>query len=228
VRPVPARQSRRGGVLRRVRGPPAGRVSRLPGAEPAVEQVLRALRPAPRRRRRARAGLGTGRGRGAAAGSRGPGGALRVARGVHAEAPRREDPDLAERGRRRAQAGDRPVHRRLGVHGDVREARPRGGARYHGPRLRGDPGRGPSVRGHDQPVPRGRRHGPVRRAHRPRGPRPSRAPRRARDPGGARPPPPRRPARPRRGVPRPDRDQHGPRRRRRDRPRPPDGLHGRR
>ncbi len=56
---------------------------------------------------------------------------------------------------------------------------------HHGPRLRGDPERGAPLRGHDQPVPRRRRDGPLRGADRARGPRPSRAERRARDPGRA-------------------------------------------
>ena len=98
---------------------------------------------------------------------------------LHPQAPRREDPHLEERPRRRAQAGHRALRRRLRVHVALRAARPRGRPRPHEPRLRADAGRGPPLRGHRQPVPRRRDHGAVRGPDRPRGPRPARGPRRA-------------------------------------------------
>ena len=71
---------------------------------------------------------------------------------LHPEAPRREDPHLPQRPRRRAQAGDGPLRRREGLDGARRAARPRGVAQDHGSLLP-DPRRGrPPLRGHGQPV----------------------------------------------------------------------------
>ena len=83
-----------------------------------------------------------------------------------------------------------------------------------------------SLRGHDQPVPRRRRDGALRRADRPRGPRPARAQRRAGDPGGLKPLAEDVRQRTRGRLQDADGDQHGPRRGRRHRARPAHGLHG--
>ena len=109
-------------------------------------------------------------------------GASRV---LHAQAPRREDPDEPLRPRGRAPAGHRAVRRRRRLHAARREARPRGRPPDHEPLLRADHGRGPPLRGHDQPVHRRRGDGALRRPDRPRGRAAAGRARRARDPAGA-------------------------------------------
>src|SRR6266540_4222655 len=70
--------------------------------------------------------------------------AIRIARVLHAEAPRRENPHVQERARRRAQAGDRPLRRPQGLDGAARRPRSRGGAEDSRPRPRThDGGRAP-------------------------------------------------------------------------------------
>ncbi len=102
---------------------------------------------------------------------------------LHPEAPRREDPHLQGRARRRAQAGHGAVRRPQGLDGAARRPRPRGGAQAprSGPRAH-DGGRAP-LRGHRQPGHGRRDHGAVRRAARARGPRGARLLRGAADAG---------------------------------------------
>ena len=98
--------------------------------------------------------------------------AERRARPRPSTSPRRSAP--AEPPGGRAQAGDGALRRRDGLDGARRAKRPRGVAADHGALLR-DPLRGrPPLRGHGRQVHRRRHHGPVRRADRPRGPRPAR------------------------------------------------------
>ena len=119
----------------------------------AGEQVLRQLRGA----RRGHSGAADG------------GAPLRIARELHAQAPRREDPHLEERPRGRAQAGHGPLRRPQGLDGAARRPRPRGGAEAPRSRPRADDGGGPPLRGHGQPGHGRRDHGALRRAARPRG-----------------------------------------------------------
>ena len=146
-------------------------------------------------------------------------------RELHAEASRRQDLEFALRARRGAQAGDRLVRGLCGVHQDVDAARSGRSAHGDGRGLRANHGSRPPLRGHGEPVHRRRRHGAVRRAHRPRG---SRG---ARGGGGALgaegDPRVRRDAAPEPGtrLRPPYRHQHRPRRRRPHRRRPPHGLH---
>ena len=113
-----------------------------------------------------------------------PAGALRLARGLHAAAPRREDPHLAHRPRGRAQAGDGPLRRPQGLDGAARRPRPRGGAQAPRPGPRAHDGGGAPLRGHGQPGHGRRHHGALRRAARPRGPRGARLLRGAAHAGG--------------------------------------------
>ena len=145
---------------------------------------------------------------------------------LHPEAPRRKDPHVQERDGGRAQTRHRDVLGRLGFHRDVGEARSRGRPQHHGTRLRSDHKRGAPLRGQHQPVPGRRRDGPLRRAHRSRGPSASRPECRARHPAGASASRRRRAAAARRGVPHADGDQYRSRLGRRHRQRPPHGLHG--
>ena len=100
------------------------------------------------------------------------------------QAPRREDPHLQGRARRRAQAGHRALRRPQGLDGAARRPRSRGGAQAPRSRARADDGGGPPLRGHGQPGDGRRHHGAVRRAARPRGPRRARLLRRAAHAGG--------------------------------------------
>ena len=90
---------------------------------------------------------------------------------LHPEAPRREDPHLEERPRRRAQAGHRAVRRPQGLDGAAGRPRPRGGAEAPRSRARAHDGGRPPLRGHRQPGHGRRDHGALRRAAGPRGPR---------------------------------------------------------
>ena len=121
--------------------------------------------PAPRARVLRRVRRAAGRGRPAAPA------ALRLARVLHPQAPRREDPHVQGRAGGRAQAGHGALRRSQGLDGAARRPRPRGGAQDPRPRPRAHDGGGPSVRGHRQPGDGRRDHGAVRRAPRPRGPR---------------------------------------------------------
>ena len=157
------REPRRAEVLRGMRRASAPDLFRVSGAEPVRQQILRRVW---RQARREHPGAFVRAGRDctslfdrAARAAGGSPGTLRIARVLHAEASGREDPHLAKRNRRRAQAGHRDVHGRVGLHRDVRAARSRGSPRDHGPRLRSHSRRRPRIRGHDQPVPRRRRHG---------------------------------------------------------------------
>ena len=170
------------------------------------------------------------------------GGPGRRARGLHAQAPRREDPHVQERPRGRAQAGDRPLRGPQGLDGAAGRSRSRGGPRAARRRPRAHDGGGAPLRGHRQPGHGRRHHGALRGAARARGPRGpcllrgapheghARAPR-----GGGRadarcaPPDPHRPQlrRGRRPLDR-QRSGHGLHRRRPDDPpRGPDGADGR-
>ena len=93
---------------------------------------------------------------------------------LHPEAPRREDPHVAQRARGRAQAGHRALRRREGLDGSRRAGRPRRVAQDHGSLLRDPRRRRAPLRGHGQPVHRRRHHGAVRRADRARGSRAAR------------------------------------------------------
>ena len=93
---------------------------------------------------------------------------------VHPEAPRREDPHLPHRPRRRAQAGDRPLRRREGLDGAGRAARSGRVAQDPRPLLPDPHRRRAPLRGHGESVHRRRHHGAVRRADRARGPRAAR------------------------------------------------------
>ena len=84
-------------------------------------------------------------------------------------APRREDPHLEGRPRRRAEAGHRAVRRPQGFDGTPGRPRPRRGAAAARSRPRADDGGRPPLRGHGQPGDGRRHHGAVRRAGRPRG-----------------------------------------------------------
>ena len=207
---VPGGKQCRGQVLRGLRGVPRDPMPRLRRGAHRREEVLRLVW---------RAGIPAGI---ASRASR----SVRLSPVLHSQAPCREDPHLEGGDRGRAEDRHCDVLGRLGLHGDVREARSRRRARDHGPRLRGDPGRRSPPRGHDQPVPGRRGDGALRGAHRPRGPRSARAQRGAGDPGGPEAPGRGRQAGPRDRVPHADGDQYRPRRRRRHRPRPPHGLHG--
>jgi hypothetical protein len=110
-----------------------------------------------------------------------------VRRRIHPRAPCQEDPHFQERPRRGAEAGHRPLCRRDGFHVAVGAARPRGGSWSHDASLRADAGRGPSLRGHREPVPRRRHHGSFRGSSRARESRPARRPRRPGNPNSARP-----------------------------------------
>ena len=83
------------------------------------------------------------------------------------QAPRREDPHLEGRPRRRAQAGDRALRRPQGLDGAARRPGPRGGAQAPRPGARADDGGRPPLRGHGQPGDGRRDHGALRRAARP-------------------------------------------------------------
>ena len=74
--------------------------------------------------------------------------------------------------RRRAQAGDRPVRRRHGLHGHGRADRPRGVASDHAALLLAPLRRRAALRGHRGQVHGRRDHGAVRGPDRARGPRP--------------------------------------------------------
>ena len=110
---------------------------------------------------------------------------VHVARGLHPQAPRREDPHLQGRARGRAQAGHRALRRPQGLDGAARRPRPRGGAQAPRPRARAHDGGRPPLRGHGEPGHGRRDHGAVRRAARPRGSRRARVLRRAPDAGVA-------------------------------------------
>ena len=93
-------------------------------------------------------------------------------RDLHPQAPRRQDPHLAQRARGRAQAGHGALlrHRRTRRRSPSASV-PRRCTSSSTGSSRSWPGRGPPLRGHHQPVPRRRLHGALRRADRPRGPR---------------------------------------------------------
>ncbi len=83
---------------------------------------------------------------------------------LHTEAPRRQDPAIEVRPRRRAQAGHGPVRGREGLDGARRAARSRSVAPHPRTLLR-DPHRGrASLRRYGEPVHRRRHHGALRRA----------------------------------------------------------------
>ena len=82
---------------------------------------------------------------------------------LHAQAPRREDPAIEVRPRRRAQAGDGPLRRREGFNGPRREDRSRGLVPPHGPLLPDPLRRGPSLRGDGRQLHGRRHHGDLRR-----------------------------------------------------------------
>jgi hypothetical protein len=95
----------------------------------------------------------------------------RLARALHAEAPRREDPDVARLPRGGAQAGHRPVRGHQGLArapGGPRPGRSSQGARSD---PGADDGGGAPLRGHREPGHGRRHHGDLRGAGRPRGPR---------------------------------------------------------
>ena len=132
---------------------PLARTCAQCGSEASADgEVLPRVRASRQRRRRAPA-------------------ALRLARELHAQAPRREDPDLQGRARGRAQAGDGALRRPQGLDGAARRPRSRGGAQAPRSRARAHDGGRPPLRGHRQPGDGRRDHGAVRRAARPRGPR---------------------------------------------------------
>ena len=101
---------------------------------------------------------------------------------LHAEAPRRSDPDLARGDGGGAETGQRHVLRPGRFLAAGRPARAGGDARGHGPRLAAHGRGGPSLRGHGEPVPRRWADGALRRPHRAGGPRAPRRPRRPRHP----------------------------------------------
>ena len=92
---------------------------------------------------------------------------------LHPQAPRRQDPPVEVRPGGRAQAGHGALRRRQGLDGAGRAGRSRGVARDPRPLLPDPDRRGAPLRGHRQPVHRRRHHGALRRADRPRGPRPA-------------------------------------------------------
>ena len=157
-----AREPRRASVLRGVRR--AASRSPAPSAARELAPGKRVLRQCGARRRR----------RAAARTASTPG-------DLHPQAPRREDPHLEERPRRRAQAGHGPLRRPQGLDGAARRPRPRGGPEAPRPRPRADDGGRPSLRGHRQPGDGRRDHGALRGADRARGPRGARLLRRAAD-----------------------------------------------
>ena len=138
---------------------------------PAPAQPVKEAAPPPRR---------------PASGGRKPRVPGRRPRHLHAEAPRREDPHLEGRPRGRTQAGHRDVLGRSGFTAMSERLDPEEVHAIMDRVLRGDPRRRPPLRGHHQPVPRRRRDGALRRAHRARGPCRPRAARGAGDPGAAR------------------------------------------
>src|SRR5437870_8789965 len=85
---------------------------------------------------------------------------------LHAGTHRRQDPHLARRHGRRAQASHRALRRSQGLDGAPRRPRSRGSppAARRGPGA--DDGGGPPLRGHREPGDGRRHHGPVRRAPR--------------------------------------------------------------
>ena len=145
---------------------------------------------------------------------------------LHPAAPRRADPHLEERAGRRAQARHRALLRPGQLDRAGRAPRRGGDARARERLLRRRPRRGASLRGHRQPVPRRRLHGALRRPARPRGSRAPRGAGRARRRPGAPRPAHRRRARKRDHPHGPDGPPHRLRDRRGDRRQPADGLHG--
>src|SRR5947208_7301429 len=166
VRPLPARESARREVLRRVCGAAGGggRLRALRDAPAAGSEILPGVRVARGRRRPRRRD------------------ALRLAGRVHAHAHRGEDPRLARCTRGRAQARHRALRGPQGLDGAPGRPRRRGRPPAARRRARAhDRGR-PPLRGHREPGHGRRHHGPLRRADRPRG---SRRPRVLRRPPDA-------------------------------------------
>ena len=149
--PLPSRQQPGPALLRRVRRPAGGAVRVVWVLQRVRHQVLRWVWRTARR--------------GASNGDR----KVRVARRLHPQAPRREDPHLEGRPGRRAQAGHRPLRRPQGLDGAARRPRSRGGAQDSRSRPRADDGGRAPLRGHRQPGDGRRDHGALRRAARPRG-----------------------------------------------------------